>query len=175
MIYIRDVKKELEYDFLNKVEVDNSSFKELLRNAYSESICKKKSFKEIVMKNKDNTEGVLGYYIISMCRISLPKDVVENFDDFQYFSVNLDLIYIHTPYRHRGIGKAVINYIISEAKNVSNMTGCRFLSLDALNGLENLYGGLGFNLSNIERNYSATKMMFYDFRDAILYEEYSNP
>lgn len=110
-----------------------------------------------------------------MCRISLPQDIKDNCDDYKYFAINLDLIYIHPPFRNRGIGKTIINYIISEAKNVSNITGCRFLSLDALNGLENLYGNLGFRLSNIKRNCSATKMMFYDFRNTVLYTEYSSP
>lgn len=173
MIYIRDVRQELGYDFLNKCKIDNTSFKNKLHNAYTDSVCKKKAFKEIVLK-KGTTEIVVGYYIISMCNLSLPQDK-ENYDMFNYFSINLDLIYIHTPFRGHGIGKTVIKLIIREAKSISNATGCRFITLDALKDLENWYTNEGFSITTIEKNHSATTMMFYDFRNAKLYEEISNP
>lgn len=165
---IEDVKTEPSSKILNQVQKENQSFFNILSSAYYDSIAKRAAFKQLSCK-----DTVLGYYVASLNMFSLAEEEAEDYDNYKYYAVHLDLIYILPQYRKRRFGIATMQQFLSYAESVSAHTGCRFVTLDALKGLESWYTGLGFVNTKIECNYGATTKMFIDMRNKSLYESYA--
>lgn len=165
---IGDVISEPPAIILEQVQLENQSFFNILNNAYYDSISKRAAFKQLSCDGK-----IVGYYVASLKKLSLREDMIENYDDFKYYAINIDLIYILPKYRYRKIGKATMQQFLMFAQNVSSHTGCRFITLDALKGLEAWYSSIGFVNTKIECNCGATTMMFLDMRNKSLYDSYA--
>lgn len=163
---IKDVKTELSNEDLNYISEE--FFKTTIRNAFCNSISNKCAFKHIVVNNT-----VVGYLIISLSKFRIEKERDEDFDEFKYFSVHLNLIYIIEKYRYNKIGKTTMGIIKNIAKSISNFTGCRFITLDAIEEKIPWYKSLGFTNTNIKSNAEATTLMFCDLRDWQAYNDYA--
>lgn len=164
---IGNVVTEPSLVIMREVQNENQSFFDILNNAFYDSIAKRVAFKQL------SCNGVLlGYYVASLSRFSIPEEVKENYDDYKYYSVHLDLIYILPQYRKRNIGKVAMHQFLLFAKNVSSHTGCRFVTLDAINGLEEWYTQIGFVKTNITSNMGFTTKMFIDMRDQALFNSF---
>lgn len=84
---IGDVISEPPAIILQQVQLENQSFFNILNNAYYDSISKRAAFKQL------SCNGIiLGYYVASLNRFSLQEDIIENFDEYKYYAVHLDLI-----------------------------------------------------------------------------------
>lgn len=165
---IGDVISEPPATILHQVQLENQSFFNILNNAYYDSIAKRAAFKQLSCN-----DVILGYYVASLNKFSLPEDIIENYDEYKYYAVHLDLIYLLPQYRKRKIGKATMQQFLLFAQNVSAHTGCRFVTLDAIKGLEPWYTSIGFVKTKIEGNCGATTKMFIDMRDSSLYDSYA--
>lgn len=165
---IGDVISEPPAIILQQVQLENQSFFNILNNSYYDSISKRAAFKQL------SCNGIiLGYYVASLNRFSLQEDIIENFDEYKYYAVHLDLIYILPQYRNRSFGKATMQRFLVHARNVSAHTGCRFVTLDALKGLEEWYTSIGFVNTKIEGNSGATTKMFIDMRNKAMYDSFA--
>lgn len=164
---IGDVVTEPSKAIMSVIRKENQSFFDILDCAFYDSIAKRATFKQL------SCNGVLiGYYVASLNRFSIPEEVTANYDTYKYYAVHLDLLYILPKYRYRKIGVVAMQQFLMFAKNISSHTGCRFVTLDAIEGLEEWYTHIGFVKTNIKSNMGFTTKMFIDMRDHAMFNSY---
>jgi GNAT superfamily N-acetyltransferase len=76
----------------------------------------------------------------------------------------IGMLGVCTRYRRRGLGKYMVMHAIGQAKNLSRMTGCRFVAVDSDRTDEamGLYTSVGFNFLETKKKDRRTVEMYFD-------------
>lgn len=125
----------------------------------------------------NDTNNIIGIFTLANDCISLMYDsddfIEENINSFSddykfifkeqssYPAINIAHLAVDKHYRRRGIGKSIIEYIISSFIDFK-IAGCQFITVDSINNPEtnNFYFQMGFyNLSNSD-SLSPTRRMY---------------
>lgn len=114
---------------------------------------------------------IVGYFTLSF-----KNSRIEGNDDTFYPTIYLASLAIDKKYQNNGIGTKVLQYVIVKSANISGLTGCRCLLLDAVIEEIDFYKRNGFVAINCnktnKRIYHDCEKMIFDFRDIQSYNNY---
>lgn len=125
----------------------------------------------------NETNNIIAIFTLANDCVSLMYDsddfIEENIDSFNedyrfifkeqssYPAINIAHLAVDKHYRRRGIGKCIIEYIISTFIDF-DIAGCQFITVDSINNSDtnSFYSRMGFyNLSNSDA-FSSTRRMY---------------
>jgi len=123
----------------------------------------------------ENDTEVVVYFSVSNDRISreqaktkgkirkLQKDIPGEKHRDAYPAVKVGRLAVHESYERQGIGSDVLDFI-KNFFTLKNKTGCRFITVDAINELLTIkfYEKNGFSPLTEEDKDERTRLMFYD-------------
>jgi GNAT superfamily N-acetyltransferase len=116
-------------------------------------------------------DDIVAFFTMEFRTLGIPID----YDDNIYPVVCLKCLAVDDRFQGKGIGTAIIQYVVLECKELSKFIGCRCLIIDAIKEKVNWYKDRGFQLVDSEEDlnkYDITVPMFIDFRDNELVVDY---
>lgn len=137
----------------------------LTGEAYYEHIMKLVNTKLIKLDGR-----VVGYFSIQFKTIKIEGNSIL------YPCVCLKYICTDSSYQNMGIGTKVLNYVVKNAKELSDFIGCRCVLIDAITTKRDWYRERGFDFLEDDDNIDLQKStieMIIDFRDNDLIDDYS--
>lgn len=114
-------------------------------------------------------DNVVGCYLIRLKNIKLselPENISDYREQFQDCSaVYIKYIAVDSKYQKKGFGKIILQYIIKQTEVLASSLPIRLMVVDALEGVEDWYSKLGFEILGNKRKdgKNPTISMFYDF------------
>ncbi|MGI0061214.1 MAG: GNAT family N-acetyltransferase [Nitrosotalea sp.] len=168
-------------DFVNKVEVYLLRKNQFDLNKFS---CDKKSFDEYIKNDafKDQEEQVgqtwlfvykkskvIGYVTIAMGDLNKTQhDKLRKLPHTNIPGVLLGQIATHTDYQNLGVGRWMIDWVITKSLELSKTLGCRVLLLDAESEVVDWYVK---KLHFVHITSKGKNVMFYDLRKYFMDEK----
>lgn len=150
---------------LKKFKCENTDFEQFLHRKakkHEENLIAKTY---LLYYEKDDVNEIVGFYTLSTASITATEELRLSFKNGKkyndYPSVRIGRLAISKDYEKRGFAGYLLDYIKQQIL-YSDLMGCRYVIVDAINEKSELYLKNGFSYYTEKDKSEKTRLMYYD-------------